>query len=346
MARSVLKIDLDALAANWRDLAAASGSAEAGAVVKADGYGLGATQVATRLAREGAKRFFVAIAEEGVEVRKAVGPDATIHVFGGHMAGDAAVLRDNGLIPMLNSGEQWQRHQSECPDLPFGIQLDSGMNRLGLEPEDWADIRDAVMAKGPELVMSHLACADEPDHAMNAQQLEAFRDMTAGIDAPKSLSATGGILMGRDFHFDVTRPGIGMYGGEPFIGARPVAYLNIPVIQARTVGIGESVGYGNTWVAHKETRVATIAAGYADGIIRAQSGKGQVFVGETPCDILGRVSMDLIGIDISELDHTPESVTFLGLRQTVDTVATYAGTIGYEILTSLGARYQREYLGA
>lgn len=346
MARSVLKIDLDALAANWRDLGCCFGNAEAGAVVKADGYGLGAAVVAARLAREGAKRFFVAIAEEGIAVRQAIGPDALIHVFGGHMAGDAQVLRDNALIPMLNSAEQWQRHQSECPDLHFGIQLDTGMNRLGLEPADWAAIRDAVLAAKPALVMSHLACADEPDHAMNGQQLAAFRAMTDGIDVPRSLSATGGILLGPEYHFDVTRPGIGMYGCEPFMQARPVAHLSIPVIQSRTVDIGESVGYGNSWVAHRPTRVATIAAGYADGIIRAQSGKGRVFAGDVPCNILGRVSMDLIGIDITDLDGTPENVELLGVRQNADAVAGFAGTIGYEILTSLGARYARDYIGA
>lgn len=346
MARSVLKIDLDALVANWRDLATASGKAEAGAVVKADAYGLGAGPVAARLAREGAKRFFVAIAEEGIAVRQAVGPDALIHVFGGHMAGDAAVLRENALIPMLNSAEQWQRHQSECPDLPFGIQLDSGMNRLGLEPADWAAVRDAVLAAKPALIMSHLACADEPDHAMNGQQLAAFRGMTDGVDVPRSLSATGGILLGPDYHFDVTRPGIGMYGCDPFMQGRTVTQLSIPVIQTRDVAVGESVGYGNSWIADRPTRVATIAAGYADGIIRAQSGKGQMWAGDVPCNILGRVSMDLIGIDITDLDHTPASVDLLGAHQNADAVAKFAGTIGYEILTSLGARYAREYIGA
>jgi alanine racemase len=346
MARSELMIDLDALVANWRALAAASGNAEAGAVVKADAYGLGAAMVAARLAREGAKKFFVAIAEEGIEVRHAVGPDPQIFVFGGHMAGDATVIRNADLIPMLNSAEQWQRHQTESAGRPFGIQLDSGMNRLGMEPAEWNSVKDAVLAANPVLVMSHLACADEPDHAMNAQQLAAFKAMTDGINAPRALSATGGILLGSDYHFDVTRPGIGMYGAEPFVDAQPVAHLNIPVIQSRIVEAGETVGYGNSWTAEKPTRVATIAAGYADGIIRAQSGKGKVYANGVACPILGRVSMDLIGIDITHLDHVPETVELLGKHQTVDQVATAAGTIGYEILTSLGNRYQRKYIGA
>ncbi len=248
MAHPVLTVDLAALRHNWRALAALSDS-ETGAVVKADAYGLGVAPVATMLAREGVRRFFVALAEEGAAVRAALGDGPEINVFSGHMAGDAALLRDASLTPMINSVDQMLRHVEGLPGHPFGIQLDSGMNRLGMEGDEWSAVRDIALSQSPTLIMSHLACADKADHPMNARQCAAFRDMTDGVAAPRSLAATGGIHLGPDYHFDVTRPGIGLYGGMPFVDALPVAHLAIPVIQTRDVAPGETVGYGNTWTA-------------------------------------------------------------------------------------------------
>ncbi|MBN2760058.1 MAG: alanine racemase [Rhodobacteraceae bacterium] len=342
MAQAQLQIDLRALAANWQALDAKT-SVETAATVKANGYGLGAGRVARALAEAGARRFFVAVAEEGEAVRAALGPDLPIHVYGGHMAGDADVIRDAGLIPMLNSVEQLTRHFEALPGHPFGIQLDTGMNRLGMEPGEWASVAEIALAQGPVLIMSHLACADEPDHAMNAQQLKTFRELTDGAGVPRSLSATGGVLLGRDYHFDLTRPGIGLYGGMPFAEARPVVRLSIPVIQTRIVQAGESVGYGNSFVAECDMRVATIAAGYADGIQRALSGKATLWAGDTPCPLLGRVSMDLLTIDVSRVDGPVEALDLLGPHQGVDALANVIGTIGYEVLTGLGQRYKRVY---
>ena len=342
MAQAILTVDLSALRRNWRALAAAS-EAETGAVVKADGYGLGVDRVATALAEEGARRFFVAIAEEGAALRKILGPGPEICVFSGHMAGDAKLIRAANLTPMINSIDQMLRHVESLPGQSFGIQLDSGMNRLGMEPAEWSALRDIALAQNPALVMSHLACADEPDHPMNAHQLAQFRDMTDGIDAPRGLAATGGILLGPEYHFDVMRPGIGLYGGQPFGDAAPVAYLDIPVIQVRDVIPGESVGYGNTWVARQPTRVATIAAGYADGILRGMGPKAWLYTGDQRCKVLGRISMDLIGVDVTHVKQAPERLTLLGAQQGIDDLADAAGSIGYEILTSLGARYDRRY---
>lgn len=342
-----LTIDLEALVDNWTALDRASaGDVETGAVVKADGYGLGIAPVATALARAGARRFFVAIAEEGAELRKVLGDGPEINVFSGHMSGDGALLRDAALTPMLNSTEQVARHLAETRDLPFGIQLDTGMNRLGVEPVDWAALREPVLDRGPTLVMSHLACADEPDHPMNAQQLAAFTTMTEGLEVPRSFSATGGIVMGPEYHFNLTRPGIGMYGGMPFEDALPVAYLNIPVVQTRMVEAGETVGYGNAWTAERDSQIATIAVGYADGLIRAMGNKARVFCEGQPCPVVGRVSMDLITVDVTDLAEIPEVLEVLNPQQTVDDLAEAAGTIGYEILTSLGARYDRWIHGA
>lgn len=347
MATGTLTIDLDALVANWRALDAASArSVDTGAVVKADGYGLGAGRVARALARAGAHRFFVAVAQEGAEIREAVGPDREIFVFSGHMAGDTDIIGDLGLVPVLNSLDQLTRHFEALPGHPFGIQLDSGMNRLGLEPADWAAVRDLILPEGPALVMSHLACADAPEHPMNARQLATFREMVGGVSAPLSLSATGGILLGQDYHFNVTRPGIGMYGGLPFTQAREVVRLSLPVVQTRLLQPGETVGYGNSWTASNEATIATVSAGYADGLIRAMGPSAQVYHEDTPCPLAGRVSMDLLTVDITHLGAEPETLDILCPAQNIDDLADAAGTIGYEILTSLGARYERRYSGA
>lgn len=347
MSTGTLTIDLDALVQNWRSLAAKS-TGEAGAVVKANGYGLGAPRVARALARAGARRFFVAVAEEGAALREALGEGPEINVLGGHMPGDTDMIGDLSLTPMINSVDQLLRQVEALPGHPFGVQLDTGMNRLGMEPAEWAAVCEIALAQPLTLVMSHLACADEPDHPMNRTQLDTFHELTDGIDVPRSLAATGGILLGEAYHFDVTRPGIGLYGGLPFADAAPVAHVALPVIQTRDVAPGETVGYGNTWTASAPTRVATLAAGYADGLFRALSSRGTVFHGDQPCPILGRVSMDLITADITHLGESssPATLDILSPHQTVDNLARDAGgTIGYEILTSLSPRYARRYIG-
>lgn len=341
MGTGTLQIDTDAIAANWRALDAMTAS-ETAAVVKADGYGLGAARVAKALAAAGARRFFVAVAEEGAALRAALGPGPEINVFSGHMDGDTVALRDAQLVPMLNSPEQFSRQRAALPDAPYGIQLDTGMNRLGLEAPDWAAIRAEAEAGHLTLAMSHLACADEPDHPANAAQLKAFTEMTAGVTVPRSLAATGGTLLGPDYHFDLTRPGIGLYGGLPFATASPVVRLSLPVIQVRDLAPGETVGYGCTFTAEHPTKIATVSAGYADGLIRAMSNTASLWAGDIPCPLAGRVSMDLLTVDVTALDTVPDALDILGPYQTVDDLAEAAGTIGYEILTSLGARYRRD----
>ncbi|WP_371169729.1 alanine racemase [Aliiroseovarius sp. 2305UL8-7] len=344
MSTGRLTIDLDAVAANWRALDAKSDQGvQTSAVVKADAYGLGVGKVGRALAAAGARRFFVAVPEEGAALREALGPGPEISVFAGHMPGDTDMIHDLGLVPMLNSVDQLTRHFEALPGHPFGIQLDTGMNRLGMEAAEWGPLRELIVAQNPRLIMSHLACADEPTHLMNRQQLETFHEMTEGLDVPRSLAATGGILMGSDYHFDLTRPGIGLYGGLPFDAAAPVVSLDLPVVQIRDVAPGESVGYSNTWVAEYQTRVATVCGGYADGISRKISNKAVMFHEDTPCPILGRVSMDLITVDVTHLREIPKSLTLLGTQQNADDLADVAGTIGYEVLTQLGARYARYY---
>lgn len=344
MSTGRLTIDLDAVVANWRALDAMT-NCKTAAVVKADGYGLGAANVAKALFKAGVRQFFVAVAEEAVAVREALGPKPEISVFSGHMKGDTDLIRELGLTPMLNSVDQLTHHFETLPDHPFGIQLDTGMNRLGMEMQEWAAIAELALAQKPKLVMSHLACADEPDHPMNPYQLDQFRKMTDGIQVPRSLAATGGVLLGPDYHFDLTRPGIGLYGGMPFADAAPVIEVDLPIIQIRDVAEGEVVGYANAWQATRPSRIATVSGGYADGIARILSDNAMLYHGDIACKLVGRVSMDLLTIDITDLPNTPTKLTLIGPNQTVDDLASRANTIGYEILTQLGPRYHRKTFG-
>lgn len=345
MATASLFIDLDAIAANWQALDRLSASGvQTAAVVKADAYGLGIDRVARALAQAGARRFFVAVAEEGAALRHVLGPGPQIGILGGHIAGDTEMIHDLDLTPMLNSVQQVTRHLEALPGRAFGIQLDSGMNRLGLEPAEWQAVAPIVLPAAPELLMSHLACADEPDHPLNAMQLANFHAMTDGLGIPRSLAATGGILLGPGYHFDLTRPGIGLYGGAPYAAARATLGLSLPVIQTRAVAPGETVGYACSWTAQRPSIVATLSAGYADGLPRTLSNRVHLWDGDTPVPLIGRVSMDLITADITDLPQVPRYLDILGPHQGIDQLAEIAGTISYEILTSLGPRYTRRYL--
>ena len=347
MASGILEIDLDAISANWRALDALTPThVQTAAMVKADGYGLGAVPVARALMAAGARRFFVALSEEGASLRLALGAEAEINVLSGHMAGDSAQIARFNLIPMLNSRAQVERHFTALPGHPFGIQLETGMNRLGIDGTDWAALAPSVVARKPRLLMSHLACADEPGHPLNDRQLASFRAMTDGAGIARSFSATGGILLGRAYDFDLTRPGIGLYGGAPYAAARPVTRLSLPVVQVRMLGAGDAVGYNATWVATAPTRIAVLAAGYADGVLRSLSNRARLWHGTTGCPLVGRVSMDLVTVDVSAVDGTPDALDLLGPSQGIDALASAAGTIGYEILTGLGQRYARRYIGA
>lgn len=344
MSTGRLIIDLDAVVANWRALDTMT-DCKTAAVVKADGYGLGSVNVAKALFKAGVRQFFVAVAEEAVTLRDALGPKPEISVFSGHMNGDTDLIRELGLTPMLNSVEQMTLHFEQLPDHPFGVQLDTGMNRLGMEMQEWAAVAELALSRRPKLVMSHLACADEPDHPMNPYQLSQFKKMTDGISVPRSLAATGGVLLGPEYHFDLTRPGIGLYGGLPFANATPVVALDLPVVQIRDIAEGEVVGYANAWQATRPSRIATVSGGYADGVARILSDRATLYHGDIPCPLVGRVSMDLLTIDVTDLPDAPRKLTLIGPQQNVDDLARDAHTIGYEILTQLGARYNRKTFG-
>lgn len=349
MAGPKLHIDLDALVANWRMFQRRAGHAHAAAVVKADAYGLGAEPVAKALARAGCLRFYVAWPREGSALRRVVGAAPEITVFHGPTRDTMDVFAMYQLVPVLNHLEQidmWLTGNIETR--PAALHVDTGMNRLGLSEAHWAAA--AKMFPKPNKLISHLACGDE-DSPRNAEQLEAFQRASAlwaGI--PRSLSATGGAYLGPDYHFDEIRPGIGLYGGgpAPAEGSPPhtVVTLTAPILQVRDIKKGETVGYGQTWTAKADTQLASVGLGYADGFLRAASNRGKAHIQGQKRPIVGRVSMDLIVIDVTGLSVFPgDDVEFLGPNIPLGEAASQMDTVDYEVLTRLGARLDRRYSG-
>lgn len=342
-----LTVDLEALTRNWAALDRLSRpECETAAVVKGDGYGCGLVRVGQALARDGVTTFFVAVPSEGAILREAIGPYPAIYVLGGYGRAEQFEYRMHNLRPVLNSLRQ-ATEWFDDENAPCAVQIDTGMNRLGMEADEFAQLGDALPAM-VDLVMSHMGNADVPGHPMNDRQLAEFRRMVESRgQRENSLSATAGLLLGPDYHFDMCRMGIGLYGGWPYTDAQRVVTIEAPVIQVRELAVGENVGYGATWVAQRPSRIATISAGYADGLIRAM-GNGMMtgFVHGHPAPFAGRVSMDLVTLDVTDIPCSPgDPVELIGPNQSIDHVAHAAGTIGHEILTSLGSRYERTYKG-
>jgi alanine racemase len=361
-AGGILTIDLSAIEANWRALNRRAMPSECAAVIKADGYGCGIEKVAGTLAKAGCKTFFVADLEEARRARGAA-PDTAIYVLNGLLPGTAAAYAAINARPVIGSmhelaewdaftsGQQWHGGAA--------LHVDTGMNRLGISVNEAAALAPRLRAEnhGITLLMSHLACAEVPEHPLNAQQINVFREVRIlyrGI--PSSLANSSGIFLGASAHCDMVRPGVALYGVNPIPGQsnpmRAVIELQARIAQVRTVPRGETVGYNAGWTAKRTTRIAVVAVGYADGYLRAASASdlapgGEAIVAGKKCPLAGRVSMDLLAIDITDL---PENVgrrgdlaILIGDEITVDDMAKSAGTIGYEVLTGLGRRYHRVY---
>jgi alanine racemase len=345
MTRAVLTIDLEAVTANWRALDGLSeAGVETGAVLKADAYGLGAARIGPALLEAGARTFFVAIAEEAAALRAALGPGPRIFVLSGYAHGERNLFRTAAATPILASIGQIRDFTADFPGGDAAVQIDCGMNRLGLAATDLPLLFTLLPRLRPVLILGHLSSSDDPASPLNALQLGAFQTMTALLaHVPRSLAATGGILLGPAWHFALTRPGIGLYGGLPFATAQRVVDLHAPVLQVREVYPGQTVGYGASFIVPRPMRLAIIGAGYADGLRRAAAPTGQVWAGDRPCPIVGRVSMDLTAVDVTTLAEVPASLEILGAHQGIDALAEAAGTIGYEILTGLGARARLDY---
>jgi alanine racemase len=349
-AASILEIDLGAIVENWRFLAARVAPGLCAAVVKADAYGLGAARVAPALAAAGCRTFFVAQLDEALDLRAAL-PEAEIAVLNGLLPGTSGVFLDARLMPVLNDLAQVERWRRKGQARPAILHVDTGMNRLGLPLAELGRVGDPGFPL--RAVMSHLACAEEAS-PMNEAQRQRFEAARAQLPAaPASFANSSGIFLGPAYHYELTRPGVALYGVNPTPERpnpmRATVRLLARVLQLHEVAPGETVGYGATHRFERPARIATIAAGYADGLLRSLSNRGRALVGGTTVPIVGRVSMDLITLDVTAADPAavePGSlVELVGSMHTVDDLAAEAGTIGYEILTSLGRRYHRIWRG-
>jgi len=348
-----LTVRLGAIGANWRECVRRAGAAEVAGVVKADGYGLGMAPVARALAGQGCETFFVARLAEGVALRGVL-PRARIFVLDGAQAGAIPALIANTLTPVLNSLAEIAAWSQAGPGLDAAIHIDTGMNRLGLPPEELATLAAEAKSRLKNirlaLIMSHLASADDAASPMNAAQLSRFRAALAKLPpAPASLASSGGVLLGKDYMFDMVRPGLGLYGGNPQ-NEKPnpfavVAVLTGRILQLRRVDKGESVGYGATFRAARPASLATVALGYADGLMRAIGNRGAGAIKGVRAPIAGRVSMDLVTLDVSDVPGVSVGgeVEFLGDTISLDEAAAAAMTAPYEILTSISPRVPRHY---
>jgi alanine racemase len=356
-AYAVLDIDLDALVGNWRALRdrLSPGTLCAG-VVKADAYGLGMARVAPALAAAGCRIFFVAQLGEAIALRRLL-PGPEIAVLNGLLPGSPADFIGQRLIPVLNDLAEIAAWREEGAGNPAIIHVDTGMARLGLSPRELARLAaDPGLVAGLNLraAMSHLACADEAGHPHNPRQLAAFRAARAVLPAaPASLANSSGIFLGPAYYFDIARPGAAVYGVNPLPG-RPnpmaqVVRLKGRILQTREIDSGQFVGYGSTHRREGPGRIATVAIGYADGWMRSLSNRGSVTIAGQRVPVVGRISMDLMTIDVTALDPQAASpgnfAELIGADHDVDAVAAEAGTIGYEVLTGLGSRYHRIYRG-
>jgi alanine racemase len=363
-ASGILTIDLDALVANWRKLEKTAVPAECAAVIKANAYGCGIQPVARALARAGCRTFFVATLDEAAAARAAA-PSAAVYVLNGFIQNTGETYAKIDAKPVIGELNELAEWDVFCRRTGWAggaaIHIDTGMQRLGLTSVEAQGLIPRIKAgdHGISLVMSHLACAESLHHHMNAKQLAAFREVASlfgGI--PASLANSSGIFLGSPFHFDMVRPGAALYGVNPTPEAdnpmQPVVELKARVMQIRHIERGETVGYGGVWTARRPTTLAIVAAGYADGYFRAGSSNdgtrgAEVIVAGKRCPVAGRISMDLMAVDITDLERNAvrrgHLVTLIGEGITLDELAHHFGTIGYEVLTSLGSRYKRVYKG-
>ena len=361
-ATSLLTIDLGALRANYRTLRDEAAGSECAAVIKANAYGTGVEQAVRALSKEGCRTYFVATFNEA-ETLRATSADADIYVLDGFFSGSGPAFAEKTIRPVLSSLAEIQDWAAFCRDqgkpLPAALQLDTGMNRLGLpqsEVEILSRTPEMLTSFTPALIMSHLACADEPGHPLNEAQLKAFEAFRAMLPpCPASFANSAGIFLGPRYHFDLVRPGFALFGGAAVEGSKPlqsVVRLDARIVQIHDAQAGTSVGYGAAQTLARPTRIATLSIGYADGVLRCLgAGDGHpgftAYIGDHAAPVLGRVSMDLITLDVSEV---PEELAtrgawaeILGPHMSVDDLAAHAGTIGYEMLTSLSSRAKRIY---
>lgn len=361
-AGATLHVDLDAIVANWKLIGAASAPAKAAAVVKANAYGLGAAEVAQALEAARCQDFFVAHLGEALTLAGTLSPRSTLYVLNGLVPGAEAACAAAGIVPVLNSRDQLERWgayaKSQRRKLPAVLQVDTGMSRFGLTDDDVALLiadRDQLGSLDLRYIISHLACADTPGDATVARQRRKFEQIASAFPSiPRGLDNSAGALIEGAPHYDLVRPGIALYGGAAHANVanrvRPVVRLEAAITQLRTISRGAGVGYGLSFTATRETVLAIVPVGYADGWPRCLGNRGAVYVGGVRAPIVGRVSMDSMTVDVTYVPRTlcgaGAIVELIGPHQTIDDVARDADTISYEILTRLGSRYARVYHSA
>lgn len=344
-----LIINLDALAHNYRYFQSLHPQGSVWPVVKANAYGLGSDPIAKRLMHEGANSFFVARLSEGQSLRMAIGARPEIFVLDGYNDASSSFWKSHRLSPVINDLAQLRAWRQDHPKSAYGLHIDTGMNRLGLRANEFM-IGDLNDDKNLRFIMSHLACADEPNHALNQSQYNHFTKAIEGYNGLVSLAASAGALLGADYQFSFTRPGIGLYGGGPkgftYHHLQPVATLYALILALRDIGVGETIGYGARFCAEKPMKLATIGLGYADGFHRRFGQDGHLVFNDQRLKVVGRVSMDLITIDVTDCDiKVGQEVEIFGPNRLIDEMAADGGTICYEILTSLSPRIERQWIG-
>ena len=359
LASAIVTVDLAALKFNYRTLSAKAAPAACGVAIKGEAYGLGMATVAKVLWAEGCKNFFVARPLEGAELRGVL-PDAEIYVLDGFYSGQVDYYLKNRLMPALVSLAEAQEWAKDSGGAPCAIHIDTGIHRLGLKLTEFAQLCadvDVIKSIHIKLLMSHLACADEVDHPMNSRQLAVFNKQRKLLpNVPASFANSSGIMLGADYHFDLVRAGVALYGDNPQPAnpnpMKPVVTLHVKVMQTKFVKQGDTIGYSATWTAPRDSRIAILGAGYRDGIPRKLSssrvdGPAQVFIAGKRVPIVGRVSMDMMACDITDLPEIAIGTLaeIFGANISVDEAAASAGTISYELLTHLGNRYHRRYIG-
>jgi alanine racemase len=359
---AAVTVDLAALAANYAVLARKSRTATCAAAIKADAYGLTLAPVAKALWAAGCRSFYIARPDEGAKLR-AIFPKATITVLDGLYEGHAGFYRKHQLVPALTTLSQIRDWAKNAKGAACTLHVDTGINRAGLQPSDWLAFTgdDKLLSTlNIRMLMSHLACGDDNQSPMNQQQLDRFTAIRKAVPHLKaSLANSPGIFLGKAYHFDEVRPGVALYGGNPTPyqknPMKPVVTLEARILQVRNIQKGDTVGYSATWKAGRPSRIAIIAAGYADGVARKLSssqthGPAQVWLAGQRCPIVGRVSMDMMTIDVTDVPERKlakaTSAELFGKHITVDEAAGWAGTISYELLTHLGKRYARVYANA
>ena len=345
MQRAELHINLNSISNNLNQMRKLTlGTVETGAVVKANAYGLGIARISSHLYDEGVKTFFVSSVDEAVELRNLISKNTQIYYLNGYSLGDFEAIRDWNIIPVLNSLDQIENFKSEASKSSAAVQLDVGMSRLGLKSSEVTRAKETLSSTNLKLVVGHLSSADDKNDPENIRQLNSFTKLSSLFpNTRKSLAATGGTVLGKKFHFDLTRPGIGLFGGKPLRNAETVISIKAPVLQIKTIRKNSGVGYNLTYTTSRRTKIATLAVGYADGLLRQLSNRGVFYAGKIACPIIGRISMDLVTVDISNVNEEPKALTMFGPHQTIDDLAVSASTIGYEMLTNLGSRYKRVY---